>query len=298
MTIFFILCSTIGFSQSIEKIEIARGPEDIVLDGNHLIIACSERRKEKPFTSGIWRLNLDNEQVSQYKIVLKIERKFDPLGIGLLHTDEQNYLFVTNHIVQKKKAEIICFRIDSNQLIEIKAYRHPMIQYPNSVVALSLEEFYFTNSLIFRGNVVHYQNGKYQVIAKSIPLANGLCTVNEHLFVTSTLGNKLIKLSPNGDMFKKETILKLKGPDNIEFLSKNKVLVACHTNRNKFLRYFYNEKRFSPFTIYEVDLKNRTKTVVFEDDGQVMSAGSSAVFYGNDLYVGQIYGGFLLSVKK
>lgn len=279
-----------------EKIRIAAGPEDFLLDENRLIISCAERRKEKELTNGIYTLNLDDNSKSQFDIVLKTPRKFHPHGISILKMTDKKYLFVINHITAKN-AEIICFEIQANKLIEINSFQNKKIKHPNSVVGISLEEFYFTNDLIISGSVGHYKDGNYKLVTKGINYSNGLLMHQNSLFVTSTLGNKLIKLIPNKEKFKKEKVVKLKGPDNIRALNQNNLLIAGHPNILKFIGHAKNKEKISPIIIYKVNLTNNEKQIVFEDDGSLLSGASTAIIYKNNLYIAQVFENFLLKVK-
>ncbi len=299
--IIFLLSILISISNiqsqesTIKKIPIASGPEDFVLDQGNLLISCAERRKEAKYTSGIWKLNLENEKTTEFELELLEERKFSPHGISLLKEDKSKYLFVVNHYA-KNESEIICFKIEENILKEIKSFRDKTIKKPNSVVAVSLEHFYFTNSILFSGSVGEYKQGNYQLIVKNISYANGIIIYQKELYVAATMGNKLLKLVLDNNKYIKEKIVKLKGPDNIRIF-KDKLLIAGHTNISKFIAHAKNKNKISPFIIYEFDTNTQKVKVLFEDNGAVMSGAASAVVYNSFLYISQVFEGFVLRVK-
>lgn len=296
LSLIFVAFFLVAQNLETEKIVIGPGPEDFVLDDNNLIISCAERREEDESANGIYTLNLDDNSKNKFEIVFKTERKFHPHGISIVKHESKKYLFVVNHITPKN-AEIICFEINENKLIEVNAIQDKLIKHPNSVVGISPEEFYFTNDLLVTGSVGHYQNGEFKLIAKELNYANGLLMHQNILYVTATMGNKLIKLVPNKGKFKKEKIDKQKGPDNIRAFDKNHLLVAGHTNILKFVGHTKNKEKISPFVIYKTNLKTQASEIFFEDDGSILSGASTAIVYKNNLYIAQVFENFILKVE-
>jgi hypothetical protein len=203
------------------RIEISAGPEDLILDGNKLIITNAERRPENEHTSGIWSLNLDDNTKTKFELILKKERKFSPLGISLLKLANKKYLFILNY-QSKENPEIICFEMYENKLIEVKSFHNELI---------------------------------------------------------------------------KETIVKLKGSDNIRALDDVNLLIASHPKILKFIGHAKNKVKLSPFVIYKVNLKTKEKHIAFDDNDTLLSVGSTAISYKNNLYIAQIFENLILKVK-
>ena len=58
-----------------------------------------------------------------------------------------------------------------------------------------------------------------------------------------------------------------------------------------------NKEKISPSIVYEMDLDSNTKTILFEDNGDIISAASGAIRYKNKLYIAQVFENFILCVN-
>jgi hypothetical protein len=74
-------------------------------------------------------------------------------------------------------------------------------------------------------------------------------------------------------------------------------LIAGHTNIFKFVTHAKNKETISPFVIYKTNLKTQASEIIFEDNGTLLSGGSTAIIYKNNLYIAQVFENFILKVK-
>ena len=127
--------------------------------------------------------------------------------------------------------------------------------------------------------------------------ANGIYYDKPNLYVSTVLQNTIFKFTLNElQSIDKKELSSIKGGDNIR-LYKNKFIVAAHLNSIAFLRHKSNKENHSPSVIYEFDPISGEKNVLFSDDGNVISAASTAIRYGDYLYVSQVFDNFVLKVK-
>jgi len=63
------------------------------------------------------------------------------------------------------------------------------------------------------------------------------------------------------------------------------------------LRHKNNPEVLSPSVIYEVDTLTGEKSVLFSDDGSLISAASTGLRYGKYLYISQVFDNFVLKVE-
>lgn len=285
---------TLEFEQ-FEKIKVAPGPEDLQLyfdaqtNRFKLFVSCDERREQKTFGS-IWSIDLESNKPTQLNVKFKsVRSEFHPHGMHLF----DKYLFVIDHSNNYKKSRIFRFEIKGDTLVEDTLFEKGLIGFPNDMVAISNDVFLYTN-YEFRGSIVRYENGIYQEIIKKIRNPNGIdsLSIDGYPFgvFSCTYGKKVFRFDTQTGQKKK--IEKVKGGDNFTY-NEGKVLLAGHLRFYKFLRHIKKNKP-SPSVVYELDVLNGTKKAVFVDDGTKISTVSTALYYKNRIYMGQIFDDFIL----
>ena len=300
ITLFLFLVSITGFSQSDipERINLGPGPEDIVLDtlgAERLLISCAERRKGPTEGNGIWAFDFKTNRARQLEVNFKTERRFNPHGIYLIYENGGKYLFVINHI-SKKQHEIIRFRVLSNSLVEEKSFQDKLVKHPNDIYAANKNEFYFTNDRILCGSITKYDGGKYTLIAKSLHFPNGIQGLDDTLYVSTTISNKIFRVFKTKKGYKRKKLLKVKGGDNFSVNGKNSLLLTSHPKKMKFIKHARNTEKKSPSQVFDINTLTGEKKLIFSSEGKDINAVSIAVEYKGFLYLGQVFEGFILKV--
>ncbi len=317
----FFACSSIPKSTfqtvAIEKITIAPGPEDMVLDTffsqPRLIISCCARRKnEKPFAEIIQYNLISGEKTT-------LERKYDetkffnPHGIDIRKIGNTIWLYVISHNNLENKQEIITYKLFENYLEYIQTLTHPFIVSPNDLTIAPDASFYVTNDAKKRNNmmekilakrsstIIHMHpqlNGETKIATKSLAYANGILCLDSIIYISTTQRKELNEYSiqANGTLLKNKNLARIKGLDNISMYN-DWLIVPAHLKFIKFIKHVSKSKNKSPSVIYAINRKTRELKVLFSDDGTKISAASTALIYKGHLYISQVFDDFILKVK-
>lgn len=276
------------------RINVGGGSEDFALDtvvGNRLLISCDKRR-EKNLQGSIWAYDLNSTRAQLFPFKSPLGFDFHPHGVSLVSTSEATYLFVINHRT-KDATEIDRFIIKNKQLVLDHRFKD-IIGTPNDLFSISKDEFYYSDYKTIGGSIIHY-NGEYKKIVKHLNYPNGVYIENNTLFYSTTVNGHMYKLDLNTN--KKHKLSKIKGADNVMEHSKNELLVTSHPRFIKFIKHYKKSSNKSPSAVYKVNKNNKEKELLFYDDGSIISATSTALFYKNKLYLGQVFDSFILMVE-
>ncbi|PCH95386.1 MAG: hypothetical protein COB85_04605 [Bacteroidetes bacterium] len=267
----FLFIPVYSLAQTANKSQIlvGGGPEDMVLDtiaNKRILISCSERRDENTFDSGIWEYDFSLGKARKLELTFKEDRRFAPHGISLLHADGQSYLFVINH-VSKKESEVIRFRITPDTLFEEVSFKNKCISHPNDLYAVGRDHFYFSNDNLFGGSLARYKEGTCTIISKGYSYANGIHVIGKVIYLSTTMGNRVYKLveREGKTKYKKENLYKISGGDNFTITKRKTLLVTAHPKILKFIKHAKKKENKSPSMVYELDLKEGTSKVVYQD---------------------------------
>lgn len=317
--VFLISCSPIPESGPFEtKIIITGfGPEDLTLDtitsenNPRLLVSCDTRRESDSVTTGIYWIDLKTDSVFEF---LRLKEPADlvihPHGFSMAVIDSIPRLFVISHDDINDEHPVIRYKIQNDSLIFESIYKSKLFISPNDIFALNDGSFFLTNdagkrhSLIEqalklkRSSVVYFpKNGQAYFIDHKLSYANGIYCDDPYLYVSTVRQNTIFKFTiKDGQAIEKESLSEITGGDNITKF-KDKFIVAAHLNSLAFLRHKKNADIQSPSVIYQFDPKTGEKEVLFSDDGKLISAASTAIRYGDYLYVSQVFDNFVLKVK-
>ena len=292
--------SSVKYS-SYNKISVAPGPEDILVDTitaqSRLLISCDERR-EGVIKGSIWMYDFNSKASKELQLIFpSSDYSFHPHGMSILSKNGKSYLFVINHI-SKKQEEIIRFRLYADSLVHEKSFKEGFIGYANDLYAVDVDEVYYSDYKMFGGSLVHVSGNTYTQLIKHLKMPNGVHVINNSnsmsVYVSTTLGNKIYQCKKGKDCkWEKTKIAKIKGGDNFE-LYNDSLLVTSHSRVLKFMKHEKNSEKISPSIVYLVHPETGEKRVVFSDDGSIISATSTGVIYNGKLYLGQVFEPFVL----
>ena len=113
-------------------------------------------------------------------------------------------------------------------------------------------------------------------------MANGVAIDGEAVYVAATRDNSVFSFTAtaNGSLSEKQRVAKVKGTDNF----------YLHIN----MLYIASLEKISPSKLYRIDLNNNQKEQVFYNRGELISAVSVGIPYGDSLFLGQIFDSFVL----
>lgn len=299
-----------------KKITVGAGPEDFVLDqwngSPRLLISCCERRGPAK-TGNIWFYDIASGKTGIMKRSGEPARlkAFRPHGVDIRHHDGETDLYVVLHdpYAHGKRLEnaVGIYRVSGNRLMMVRLLedsRH--LWSPNDLSVLPSGEIYLTND--YRGNLdllfgratseIAYYSPKtdtWRFVAKNLAFANGILATPERIYVSTTMGNRFMAYPrhPDGTLGKGKMLMDLKGGDNIMRFGRF-LLVCAHYDDWAFMRHAKNKEYPSPSVVFRIDLETGTGKAIFADDGNRISAASTAMVYHDKLYISQVFDNYIL----
>jgi len=301
--------------QVVDRIPLKPGPEDMVLDTLHgepsLLISCCERRDEdNPFGELIRYKLLSGEQ-------LVLERREEPAGLlfrphGIYL--EGNRLYVISHEKEPDYHPVLIYRVYEDHLKFLELIHTGGQHSPNALVTGPGGEIYLVNDSGKRGSMLEKalklkrasvmkltkrSDGQWraEMVADRLGYPAGINRIDDQLFVGDALLHKIkvyqiskVGLSPVGE------IPKLKGNDNIR-IHKGQLLTPGHVKPLKFIRHVGKPEKLSPVDVFMANPEGGEIKILYSTDGSAISAGSTAVIYGDHLYISQGFEPFILKVE-
>lgn len=291
----FTKCKTIP-QQSVEyssysKINTFDGPEDIDIDSSNLtprlIISCDERREGKQFGK-ILSYDFSSQQTQELKLIFKVDSiPFHPHGISVYNKT----IYIISHSF-KGQSVVLKGQLSEQTITITDIIKEKIINFPNDIYATGEDEFYITQYKYLTGKLVHYKNGTCTPVDKHLNAPNGVIKLDNKIIISTTLSGKIISYDI-ANKHKKEKLFKIKGGDNL-FGTSDQLLVSSHPKFYQFIKHAKDKDKPSPSVIYTLDLNNKTKKVIYSNNGKQISAASGAVFYKNKLYIAQVFENFVL----
>ncbi len=300
-------------------IPVGSGPEDLVFDMENrsprLIVSCAERNKKAWPRSEFWTVDLATDASS----ILPISGLPDSIelhahGIDLGISMHGKTLFVVNHEGCKSwnRQSILLFQILSDSLRFVDAFYDDMLTSPNDVCFDGVNGIFVSNDsrkayrrleqLLFKSSYVLHldlKTGQWTRAVDEIGYANGVGVNNGKLYVSGVCENGIkVYEKNNGEWQLQKSLGSFKGVDNLTFYG-DTIYTTAHPKLMKFAKHAFDHKKSSPGQIYSVDTKKDSSAaqMIFEDDGTVMSAPSTAFRYGENMYVAQVFRPYILKLN-
>lgn len=305
-------CEKATVQKTYVKITTEDGPEDILHDkkNNRILISCDERRDGKLPIGIIQQLNIATDSCTELPISNMPAIPFHPHGFDLQTIHNSDYLFVINHYKDATHTNsIIQFKIHADKLEFIKEYKHALLLSPNDLTVLPNGSFYFSNDKNssnilehltnpYSGSVV-YCDGMHtwKKVDSLMSFPNGLYNENDKLYVATSRNFALYTytIQADGTLQNKKKLNSINGMDNLTD-NGNELLVAVHPDELKFAALAYFPDILSPSKTFAIDKSTGKSTLIFSDDGAQISGSSTAVAVGDNLYLGQVFAGYLLKI--
>lgn len=314
MILFCAVQPTIG-QTVVERIPLKPGPEDMVLDTLHgdpglLISCCGRRDADKPYGEIVLYKLLSGEQLVMKRLNEPAGILFRPHGIYL----DGDLLYVISHEREPDYHPVLVYRVNGADLEFVELIHTNLQHSPNALVTGQNGEIYLVNDSGKRGSLTEKlfrlkrasvelleknNNGIWEakrVVAK-LGYPAGINRIGNHLYVGDAVLNVIHPYLIDGDKLTPgEEFTKLKGNDNIRIYNKQ-LLVPGHVKVLKFMKHVKNPQKRSPVDVFLVDPLSGEHSILYSTDGSTISAGSTAVIFGDHLYICQVFDAYILKVE-
>jgi len=299
----------------LERIQVQPGPEDMVLDSfqvsPRLIISCCGRREaHKPYGEMVSLDLLTGKQFAMKRLNEPGDILFRPHGIYL----DRDLLYVISHEKEPDYHPVLVYRVEGDQLHFVELIHTDQQHSPNALVTGSRGEIYLVNDSGKRGSlwekalklkrasVVKLEKNSHgswvgETVATGLGYPAGINRIGDQLFVGDAVLQRIHpymitekELVPTGE------IKGLKGNDNIR-IYEGQLLVPGHVKPLKFIKHAKNPEKLSPVDVFLADPESGEYRIIYSTDGETISGGSTAIIYGNHLYISQVFDPWILKVE-
>lgn len=307
-------CQKVTLNKAYTKIISAPGPEDIVFDkmNNRILVSCDERREGQPLHGEIQQIDMETNECRVLPLINLPAIPFHPHGFDLQRVGSIDYLYVINHYRDDAHtSSVLQFRINAANLDFVKEYKNNLLISPNDLTVLPNGSFYFSNDrnssdvleLLTNpnaGSVVYCDgNNTWKKVDSSIGFPNGLYNENNKLYLATSRNHALFTydIQSEGLLTNRTKLSSINGMDNI-MVNGDELIIAVHPDEIKFALLSYFPETLSPSKTYSINKKTGTAKAIFYDDGSIISGSSTALVVGNDLYLSQVFDGFVLKISN
>jgi hypothetical protein len=305
-----------AFGQStVERIPLKPGPEDMVLDTLHgdprlLISCCGRREADKPYGEMVHYNLLTGEQQVMVRLNEPDDILFRPHGICL----DGNLLYVISHEKEPDIHPVLVYLVDGNQLEFVERIQTTHQHSPNALVTGPGREIYLVNDSGKRGSLMEKalklkrasvakltknSDGEWvaEMVADRLGYPAGINRIGDQLYVGDAVLSRIhvYGISRSGLKPLRE-FQKLKGNDNIR-IYQGQLLIPGHVKPLKFIGHAKNPEKKSPVDVFLVDPSTGEHSILYSTDGSTISGGSSAIIFGNYLYICQVFDPYILKVE-
>ena len=307
-------CEKVTLRKTYTKIATAPGPEDIVLDksNNRILVSCDERRIAQPLNGEIQQINIETNECKNLPLLNLPAIPFYPHGFDLQKVNGIDYLYIINHYKDvANTSSVLQFKINVENLEFVKEYKNSLLISPNDLTVMSNGSFYFSNDKNSPGILEYLTNpnagsvgycdgnNDWKKVDSSITFPNGLYNENNKLFLATSRNHALFTydIQNDGTLSNKSTLSTINGMDNI-LVNGDELIVAVHPDEVKFALLSFLPETLSPSKTYSINKQTGAAKAVFYDDGKIISGSSTALVVGNDLYLSQVFEGFVLKITN
>ena len=300
---------------STERITVGPGPEDMVLDSLHgsprLLVSCTGRREVHAPYGEIESLELSSgKRAILPRTGEPPELKFRPHGIYL----DGQVLYVISHEREPDLHPVLVYRVREDRLEFMEKVTSPLLHSPNALVTGPRGEIYVVNDSGKRGSMIEKalklkrasvvrlarnEEGIMtgEVVAVKLGYPAGINRIGETLFAGDAILHRIHLFRITGEGLEPAGEIRgVKGNDNIR-IHQGKILTPGHVKPFRFIKHAGNPEKLSPVSVFLADPVTGQVKTLFQTDGSLISAGSSAIIHGDDLYICQVFNPFILKVR-
>lgn len=310
----FVSAGTAIDAASCQRIAMGSGPDDMhvqSLVAPRLIVSSHDRRHFRNH-GNIYALPLESLKAA---IMTRAGEPdgfiLRPHGLDLIQRDGRWWLYVINHDKElfSDQHTLVIYEVVGDTLIFQQELHSPLLTAPNDVAVADNGDIYVTNEredgasiaeLLFlqrKANVVVYrpQLG-WRVAADDLAVANGILIQGNTVWITQTLGEGLRRYqrAPDGRLTQMAQLGNLSLLDSINVRDNGHFLIPAYPSLPNFLLHWQLPGQRSPTKVYDVDPQTGQGSVIFTDDGRIISAVSTALAIKDQLYLSQVFDAFVL----
>jgi sugar lactone lactonase YvrE len=311
-------------SPTFQKIMVGYGPEDMALDTmqghNRIIVSCSSRRESGPNEHGFYAIQLDDRRSKALSIIPK-ELDIHPHGIDIVSINNTTFLYAISHDgLENDKHRIYRFSISGDTLLldEDFTLSDKLLTGPNDLDVLDDGSFFVSNPMpsdepmestkailgIKNGNVLHYDGaGTWSVAVKDLCYPNGVWVDQEDSYLLIANGGcqEVLKYKINSNKVDAESKMStgehgmnIPIGDNLLIDDEGVLWTAAHPCPLKFVEHVKATDNKSPAQVFTIDPMTLKTNMVFQNNGSLISAASTALHYKDRLFISQVFDPFVL----
>lgn len=297
------------------------GPEDIeACYPERLLFISSQADRSGPQTPGAIYL-LDPEQQSNIcrRLDTDYPPDFHPHGMSLLYTNGIVTLYVISHRAPGSSFLEVFQAARTNSSVRLShVYSTGIISagQPNDLRVLDDGTLVISHdqlkgrslypALLFNirtAPLTYYDGRRFYPLPHRAVMGNGIVHRQEKgktiLYRADTGGRCLDKIELYFDKGRVSTRLLQRialpaAPDNLSLDPEGNIYIACHYSFSLFMAHARDPQLPAPSLVYRLDTSN-TLHLVYADPGREIPAASVAVPFDNTLYLGQVFGDFVLA---
>ena len=311
-----------------QQISVGSGPEDMAIDNSQgnprIIVSCDARRESEGKSGGFYAIDISTNESYELNIE-PANFEIYPHGIDIVTMDSITYLYAISHHEEDDswRHPVFRFEIRGNTLVldESQILEDPLMNVPNDLDVLSDGSFYASNYVpsmdpnestkailgIKNGSIVHYDGrGNWQIAAKDFCYPNGIWgnEQSNKIYVANGACHEVVSFDIQEgkiDEDSKQSTLQHKEKitigDNLMFDNQGRLWVTAHPCPLDFLAHADDGKADSPIQIYTMDPETLEAKNAFQNNGELISAASTALFIDNRLYISQVFDPYVLVVE-
>ncbi|MDQ8036851.1 MAG: hypothetical protein REI12_05480 [Pedobacter sp.] len=311
---------TVDDKAGCQRITTAAGPYSLfLLPGSTRLLISTHDRRHFEKTGEIQEYDTASGQLHT------LPRRGEPAGLQFRphHLDMQQkngetLLWIVNHDEDSPNSpqhSLLVYALQSDALkgdilVFRRRIRDALLSSPNHVSVAPDGDVYVSNDrrngnswleLALRqskANVVHWREGEpWEVVADELAFPNGVKAESTRVLVALSFGNALLVYPRHADgkLGTPRKAFSLPALDGITPGPESGIyLLASHGPLLDFLRHKHDSRHPASGIIQALNPDTGSQQIVFNDDGQRISALTSAVMSGSSLYIGQAFDNFIL----
>lgn len=337
LSILFILLFSANCGSQIQKVDLnscskisgVPGPEDLDLlkvDGKPFLIVSVHNRRDMSSVGWLSYIDLSLPTNKQLPVIIKSNypANFRPHGISYAKVNGKDTLAVISHtLIQESPHSIELFeRKNMDEWIHVKTLQDPYLTAPNDLFLNERGEIFasndrgpenklmqYVNMILNHGtaDIAFYDGDKFQELNHKVVLGNGIFVrmeKGEEILYRSVFSEKSISvfkvIRVNNQvslLFQRKIDIK-SGADNIMQDEKGNLWVAGHPSTIEFLKHASNKEKIAPSQVFKIDTSTDKVELVYSNDGDQISAASTALPNGDRIFISQVFEDFLLTCTR